>query len=156
MIIHLARLYFWHGKEYRIITPYDAQRGAIEKQLELANLPWEDKCFNVDSFQGEQCFDMLKMYLTFSAGNEEDHIIVSLVRSEGIGFLKNVRRMNVMLTRCKKSMLICTNRKFVTAGEAANTLVGKLATAMGPEGWLDSHDIVVSYHSLHFTPRMNF
>jgi superfamily I DNA and/or RNA helicase len=85
---------------------------------------------------------MLKMYLTFSTGNEEDHIIVSLVRSEGVGFLKNVRRTNVMLTRCKKSMIICTSRKFVTSGKAANTLVGKLATAMGPEGWLDSRDIV--------------
>jgi hypothetical protein len=47
-----------------------------------------------------------------------------------------------MLTRCKKSMIICTNRKFVTAGAAANTLVGKLAAAMGPEEWLDSRDIV--------------
>jgi hypothetical protein len=47
-----------------------------------------------------------------------------------------------MLTRCKISMIICTSRKFVTSGKAADTLVGKLATAMGPEGWLDSRDIV--------------
>ncbi|KAJ8581700.1 hypothetical protein M405DRAFT_751348 [Rhizopogon salebrosus TDB-379] len=126
VIIHLARLYHGQGKEYKIITPYDAQRNAIERQLRSAKVPVEDKCFNVDSFQGKQ----------------SDHIIVSLVRSEGVGFLTNVRRMNVMLTRCKKSMIICTNRKFVTAGTAANTLVGKLAAAMGPEGWLDSRDIV--------------
>ncbi|OAX31246.1 hypothetical protein K503DRAFT_870707 [Rhizopogon vinicolor AM-OR11-026] len=73
--------------------------------------------------------------------NEEDYIIVSLVRSQGVGFLKNVRRTNVMLTRCKKSMIICTSRQFVTAGKAANTLVGMLAAVMGPEGWLDSRDI---------------
>ena len=53
MIIYLARLYVKQGKQYRVITPYDAQRTLIEKQLELAGLPWEDKCFNVDSFQGE-------------------------------------------------------------------------------------------------------
>jgi len=53
VIIYLARLYVKQGKQYRVITPYDAQRTLIEKQLELAGLPWEDKCFNVDSFQGE-------------------------------------------------------------------------------------------------------
>jgi hypothetical protein len=77
----------------------------------------------------------------FGAGNEEDHIIVSLVRSQRVGFLKNVRRTNVMLTRCKKSMIICTSRDFVTNGEAADTLVGKLAAAMGPNGWLYSRDL---------------
>jgi hypothetical protein len=62
VIINLARLYHGQGKQYRIITPYDAQRSAIERQLELVKpkIPWEDKCFNVDSFQGKQCLDMLK------------------------------------------------------------------------------------------------
>lgn len=126
VIIHLARIYNTQGKQYRILTPYDGQRSTIEHQLELAKLPWEDKCFNVDSFQG----------------NEEDHIIVSLVRTQGVGFLKNSRRTNVMLTRCKKSMIICTNRDFVTKGKASGTLVGQLALTMGPDSWLDGRDIV--------------
>ncbi|KAG2110823.1 P-loop containing nucleoside triphosphate hydrolase protein [Suillus discolor] len=111
VIIHLARIYNTQGKQYRIITPYDGQRSTIEHQLELAKLPWEDKCFN------------------------EDHIIVSLVRTQGVGFLKNSRRTN-------KSMIICTNRDFVTKGKAASTLVGQLALTMGPDSWLDSRDIV--------------
>ena len=37
---------------YRIITPYDAQRNAIEQGLKDRDLDWHDKCFNVDSFQG--------------------------------------------------------------------------------------------------------
>ncbi|KAG2367901.1 AAA domain-containing protein [Suillus spraguei] len=135
VVIHLARLYNDQGKQYRIITPYDGQRSTIEHQLELAKLPWADKCFNVDSFQG-------KIWLTLAAGNEEDHIIISLVRTQGVGFLKNARRTNVMLTRCKESMIICTNREFVTKGKAAGTLVGKLALTMGPDSWLDAHDIV--------------
>ncbi|KAG1821663.1 AAA domain-containing protein [Suillus subaureus] len=126
MVIHLARIYHKQGKQFRIITPYDGQRSVIEKQLQSAKLPWEDKCFNVDSFQG----------------NEEDHIIVSLVRTQGVGFLTNMRRMNVMLTRCKMSMIICTNRDFVTKGKAADTLVGQLALTVDPDAWLDSHDIV--------------
>ncbi|KAG2038906.1 P-loop containing nucleoside triphosphate hydrolase protein [Suillus americanus] len=80
--------------------------------------------------------------LTPYDGNEEDHIIVSLVRTQGVGFLKNSRRTNVMLTRCKKSMIICTNRDFVTKGKAASTLVGQLALTMGPDSWLDGRDIV--------------
>ncbi|KAG1804979.1 P-loop containing nucleoside triphosphate hydrolase protein [Suillus plorans] len=118
VIIHLARIYNTQGKQYRILTPYDGQRSTIEHQLELAKLPWEDKCFN------------------------EDHIIVSLVRTQGVGFLKNSRRTNVMLTRCKKSMIICTNRDFVMKGKAAGTLVGQLALTMGPDSWLDGRDIV--------------
>jgi len=46
-----------------------------------------------------------------------------------------------MLTRCKKSMIICTSRDFLSFGSAARTLVGKLAAAMGPEAWLYSFDI---------------
>ncbi|KAG1739216.1 P-loop containing nucleoside triphosphate hydrolase protein [Suillus paluster] len=106
VVIHLARIYVEQGRRYRVLTPYDAQRTAIEKQLELARLPWEDKCFN------------------------------------GVGFLKNVRRTNVMLTRCKESMIICTSRDFVTKGKAAATLVGRLAATMGPEAWLDGRDVI--------------
>ena len=48
----LAREFKRSGKMFRIITPYDAQRGAIEAALKHAELPWEDTVFNVDSFQG--------------------------------------------------------------------------------------------------------
>jgi len=84
-IIQLARTYHAQGKSYRIITPYDAQRSLLENSLKGAGIPWEDRVFNVDSFQG----------------NENDHIIVSVVRTNKIGFLKDNRRVNVMLTRCK-------------------------------------------------------
>ncbi|OJA11633.1 hypothetical protein AZE42_04752 [Rhizopogon vesiculosus] len=40
-----------------------------------------------------------------------------------------------------KSMMIYTNRDFLTTGQAADTLVGKLAATVDPEGWLYSSDI---------------
>ncbi|KAH9935246.1 P-loop containing nucleoside triphosphate hydrolase protein [Amylocystis lapponica] len=40
------------GKSFRFITPYDAQRSAMEEDMKRAGLRWADKCFNVDSFQG--------------------------------------------------------------------------------------------------------
>ena len=45
---HLQNL----GCQYRIITPYEAQRSGIEEAMKAADLEWGDKVFNVDSFQG--------------------------------------------------------------------------------------------------------
>ncbi|KAI0359865.1 hypothetical protein OH77DRAFT_1365274, partial [Trametes cingulata] len=105
-------------KEYAIISPYDAQRNFMEKELKESGLVWEDKCFNIDSYQG----------------NEKDFIIVSLVRSRGLGFLEDYRRTNVMLTRCKRGMYIVTSWGFVW-DKAAHTLVGRMAAAWGDEVW---------------------
>ena len=41
-----------HCPVYDGLLAYDAQRNILEKELKAAKLPWEDKCFNVDSFQG--------------------------------------------------------------------------------------------------------
>ena len=109
--MQIARRYIQEWKEFKIITPYDAQRNAIETALKTANLAWENTVFNVDSFQG----------------NEGDHIIISIVRTESPGFMSNQQRTNVMLSRCKKSMVICTNREFLMKRTVAKTLVGKLA-----------------------------
>ncbi|KAF8907307.1 AAA domain-containing protein [Gymnopilus junonius] len=84
-ILLLAQKLEEQEKNYRIITPYDGQRSYIENEMQAKGLDWKDKCFNVDSFQG----------------NEEDFIIISVVRSRSLGFLKNLRRTNVMLSRCK-------------------------------------------------------
>ena len=120
--VRMARRYIEEGKEFKIITPYDAQRNTIEGALKAANLAWENTVFNVDSFQG----------------NEADHIIVSIVRTTAPGFMKNHRRTNVMLSRCKKSMMICTNREFLQNTQVAETLVGQLAKEHVPKtGWVE-------------------
>ncbi|TFK21196.1 hypothetical protein FA15DRAFT_94068 [Coprinopsis marcescibilis] len=112
------------GLSFRIITPYDPQKCLLETALKSKKLPSEDKCFNVDSFQG----------------NEADYIIISLVRTAKLGFLREDRRANVMLTRCKKGMVICTNRAFI-AGVAKKSLVGKLAKHVGEKAWIDSQQV---------------
>jgi hypothetical protein len=60
-------------------------------------------------------------------GNEEDYIIISLVRTRDLGFLQDKRRMNVMLSRCKRGMVIFTNKAYIEkyAGPE-KSLVGKL------------------------------
>lgn len=62
-------------------------------------------------------------------GNEDDYVIISLVRTKRIGFMRDRRRTNVMLTRLKKGMVIVTNQIFLE-NEAVQTLVGTLAEAI--------------------------
>ncbi|KAK0193842.1 P-loop containing nucleoside triphosphate hydrolase protein [Armillaria mellea] len=110
--------------DYKIITPYDGQRNKILNDMKTEGLNWEDKCFNVDSFQG----------------NEEDYIVISLVRSRSIGFLQSLRRTNVMLTRCKKGMYILTSHSFMD-GAGGESLAGELAEHVGREAWLTVEDV---------------
>jgi len=49
-VIHLVKHYY-RKLEFCVITPYDAQRAEIHRQLEAENLPC-DTVYNVDSFQG--------------------------------------------------------------------------------------------------------
>ncbi|KAF8843771.1 hypothetical protein BDN67DRAFT_896582 [Paxillus ammoniavirescens] len=129
-IIQLASIFQEQQRKFKIITPYDAQRSLIENELKQAELEWGDKCFNVDSFQG----------------NEEDYIIISLVRSRDLGFLEDKRRMNVMLSRCKRGMVIFTNKAYITkyAGPG-KSLVGELIFQYyeGDEGgaWMEVGEI---------------
>ncbi|KAI9440017.1 AAA domain-containing protein [Lactarius indigo] len=114
------------GISYRIITPYDAQRSALEQALKDQELIWENKCFNVDSFQG----------------NEDHYIVISLVRTKDLGFLSNSRRTNVMLTRCQRGMYIVSSKAFLQ-GRGASSLVGMMAAELGnlPGAWLTQKDI---------------
>lgn len=68
-------------------------------------------------------------------GNEEDHIIISLVRSKELGFLKDLRRTNVMLSRSKKAMYVCSSWDFLVCGKGATSLVGKMAASFGDDAW---------------------
>lgn len=121
--------HYYRGLNFCIITPYDAQRAGIQKSLENENLPWES-VYNVDSFQGEQLSRFISFAsLTDPSGNEADYVIVSVVRSSHVGFLRSCNRMNVLLTRCRKGLVIVSNRGFLeTKGIGSKTLLGKLVT----------------------------
>ncbi|KAK0090685.1 hypothetical protein PV325_008022 [Microctonus aethiopoides] len=86
-----------------IITPYNNQRAIINLKLKerLADVPENVRkkiitdVNTVDSFQGQ----------------ERDVIIMSCVRSSGIGFLSDRQRLCVALTRAKHTLIICGNFK---------------------------------------------
>ena len=86
-----------HTKDIGVITPYAKQSQQISKKTKVA-------VESVDGFQG----------------GERDIIIISLVRSndEGkVGFLNDLRRLNVSLTRAKKKLIIIGNRETLESNE---------------------------------------
>ena len=77
------------GMSVAVITPYVAQKDEIRALLP-DNLNARVRCSTVDGYQGQ----------------EEDVVIFSCVRTNRLGFLKDERRLNVAITRAKKSLLI--------------------------------------------------
>lgn len=78
----------WAPETVAFISPYAGQVAAAKEQLGGGI-----RISTIDSFQGQ----------------EKEHIILSLVRSneEGvIGFLKDYRRMNVAITRAKEQLVV--------------------------------------------------
>ncbi|EIW53904.1 uncharacterized protein TRAVEDRAFT_75854, partial [Trametes versicolor FP-101664 SS1] len=104
-------------KDFCIITPYDAQRAEIARHLRAEGLQW-DKVFNVDSFQG----------------HEAQYVVISAVRTAAPGFLRSRNRANVMLTRCKRGMVLVSKRDFLI-GPGRTTLLGELAQRWNRGAW---------------------
>jgi predicted DNA helicase len=83
-----------------VITPYNDQVDLIKKMLQLE----EVQISSVDGFQGR----------------EKELIVLSLVRSNeenDIGFLEDVRRLNVSVTRAKRKLIIVANSKTISFNE---------------------------------------
>lgn len=96
-----------------IITPYKAQLGALRERFVNVWGPdiTGDIEFNTtDAFQGREC----------------EIIIFSCVRASatgGIGFMTDIRRMNVGLTRAKSSLWILGDTRALRQGEFWNKLI---------------------------------
>ncbi len=85
----------YSGKRIGIISPYKEQ--VISLNETLSTLQIEDlSCNTIDAFQGQEC----------------DVIYISMVRSNEsgeIGFLADLRRMNVAMTRARYKLVIIGN-----------------------------------------------
>lgn len=79
---------------FGIITPYQKQRQRLIYELKEVNgLSNNVEVGTIDSFQGR----------------ERDVIIISCVRTDGVGFLSDPQRLNVALTRARCSLIVCGN-----------------------------------------------
>ncbi|CRG98005.1 erythrocyte membrane-associated antigen, putative [Plasmodium gallinaceum] len=97
--------------EIGILTAYDAQKMKLKKAVQEA-FPYEaSHRIEIDSIDGFQ-------------GKEKDLILFSAVRSNAnneLGFLRDARRLNVMLTRAKRGVIIFGDQ-FTLANDTANWL----------------------------------
>jgi ATP-dependent RNA/DNA helicase IGHMBP2 len=101
---HLNELLHWYttldyttGIDIGIISPYKEQISWLRENQANYELPTEKitelRVRTIDGFQGEEC----------------DVIYISLVRSNPnleIGFLSDIRRMNVAITRAKRKLVV--------------------------------------------------
>ncbi|OLL22061.1 putative ATP-dependent RNA helicase ECM32 [Neolecta irregularis DAH-3] len=106
-VVQLVNNYYANSN-CAIITPYKAQRLHIADLLDKSNLA--TRCiYSADTFQGY----------------EADIVIFSVVHTVSLGFLCDIRKLTVMLTRAKKLLIIVGMRRFVS-GMARKTLLGSL------------------------------
>lgn len=73
------------------------------------------------------------------AGNEADYVILSTVRTQRPGFLTSQPRINVALTRCRKGMVVVTNKHFLHE-RGKKTLLAQLCHA-----WLQHCDTWIDW-----------
>ncbi|KXA91998.1 hypothetical protein AKJ63_00135 [candidate division MSBL1 archaeon SCGC-AAA259D18] len=93
-----------------VITPYDDQVDLIGRKIDLEDLEID----TVDGFQGR----------------EKEVVLLSLVRSNeenNVGFLEDVRRLNVSLTRAKRKLIIVGDSSTIGAHETYSNLLGYIS-----------------------------
>jgi regulator of nonsense transcripts 1 len=98
-----------------VITPYEAQRSYVVEYMQRNGpmnlaLYQEIEVASVDSFQGR----------------EKDFIVISCVRSnesQGLGFLRDPRRLNVALTRAKYGVIVIGNPKVLAKQSLWNNVL---------------------------------
>lgn len=106
LIADVVLAYQDHGDEWGVIVPYKKQAERIQKELKrrrqaLSMDLLKDWVATVDSFQGK----------------ERDVIIFGFTRSNShgrIGFLSELRRLNVSLTRAKQQLVLIGNASTLT------------------------------------------
>lgn len=111
LIADIAALYEYEGMEWVVIVPYRAQATTIIQQLqhrlETIDFKLADRVSTVDSFQG----------------GEKNKVIYGFTRSNtwgGIGFLKELRRLNVAMTRAKQQLVLVGDISTLTHAKDAD------------------------------------
>jgi hypothetical protein len=125
IVLELAKWYAGETRDWVVITPYRAQAQLIELWLReaLGAEAIRDRIGTVDAFQGQ----------------ERDVVIYSFTRSNPggrVGFLSELRRLNVAITRARDQLILVGDSKTLTnaADEGFRRLAGELFRYAGQHG----------------------
>ena len=99
-LFQYMRLLGYPGRSMSILTTYAGQRALIRDVL-------EHRC------KGNRLFGLPKMVTTVDKyqGEQNDYIVLSLTRTRGIGYLRDVRRLTVALSRARLGLYILGRRE---------------------------------------------
>lgn len=89
-----------------IITPYSAQRDYLRKLLRGSE--YANSIYTIDSIQGME-FDIVIFSFVRSFSEKSDKVV---------GFLDDMRRLNVSLSRAKKKLILVGNKPTLTRAKA--------------------------------------
>ena len=106
-IVKLLNLWDIQNEHIGIISPYDDQ---VDLLRELMDEPEDLEIKTVDGFQGR----------------EKEIIVISFVRSNNrgeIGFLKDLRRLNVAITRPKRKLIMIGNRSTLQTNKVYEEMI---------------------------------
>ncbi|GLC66751.1 hypothetical protein PLESTF_000470500 [Pleodorina starrii] len=127
-VARLVRRDFGGNGNWTVITGYDLQRTVLGKELARCGggptggggRADGDRVYNIDTFQGR----------------EDEVVIASLVRSgTSLGFMEDDRRVNVMLTRCTRHLVVVGRLQLALSHPA--TLIGRMAAHCVAEGLVE-------------------
>ena len=145
--------------EFAIITAYEGQRVFLADLFKKEGAA--QQIYNVDSFQvcsrfsHRTCFHFNKRLarLCVLQGNEADYIIISIAKTGGPGFLSSINRLNVMLTRCKRGLVVVTQKDFV---QRTGGLLQGLWFSLEPyDPWVSAEDVLEGYVPMPGSPAPN-
>ncbi|KAF5577511.1 NAM7-nonsense-mediated mRNA decay [Fusarium pseudoanthophilum] len=86
-----------------VLTPYTRQAEVLKRML--SSIPYKIEVSSIDGFQGREA-DII-VFVTVRCNEHRE-----------IGFLKDMRRMNVALTRARSALIVVGNRVTLTEGTA--------------------------------------
>ncbi len=120
LIADIAAVYNRAGLDWVVIVPYRAQARRIRHELArrlpaAPDLNLDERVATVDSFQGGEC----------------DRVIYGFTRSNHerkVGFLRELRRLNVAMTRARKQLVLVGDAATLT--QARNTPFRNMAQAL--------------------------
>ncbi|GGN18760.1 hypothetical protein FHR83_004035 [Actinoplanes campanulatus] len=108
LVVRLVQWYTAHGCDWAVIAPYKAQVQLIDIRLRtlLGDEATRERVGTVDTFQGQ----------------ERDIVIFSFTRSNAggsVGFLSELRRLNVAITRARDQLVLVGDRGTLTRAKDA-------------------------------------
>ena len=102
-------------KRVAVLTPYRDQVNEIRAEMRRSLQLLSSNPYFSNAEMSREASEIVQSIDRFQ-GQERDIVILSTVRAEGIGFVRDVQRMCVALTRGKFSLFIVGNRRNLSSG----------------------------------------